>query len=769
MDTTLGSKKSQVVLTFSYFSLPQIFYGCYHYGCMNINSLLRHLISWLFYGLFVVVPLAFTSVNDELFEFNKMLVVYAIAILMAACWSSLCILEKKFLWKKTPFDLPIAIFVGSQILSTVFSINIHTSLFGYYSRFNGGLFSVLSYVFLFYMFVLFVEKKHLRPHIVALLTGGVLSALYALPEHFGHSPSCLLFTGQFDVTCWVQDVKTRVFGTFGQPNWLAAYLGMLLPLAIVNTKTVTTKIDLLEEQSADKWISSMVRILVMGLFCVVLLFTGSRSGMIAMGTGFVLLVGVYVAFLYLSHKHHPGTQYAKIVERYLLILAVTLSVFALSISLFPNPIREKIVGLIPTQTIQESSSTAPVPITGTQLENGGSESGAIRAVVWRGAFRVWQRYPIFGSGVETFAYSYYGDRLKEHNLLSEWDFLYNKAHNEFLNYLSTTGIVGLASYLLMLGYFILYPLYIASAPFFRQDKKKEPSEVRIHESFLLVSLSSGIAIVTISNFFGFSTVMVSALLFLYAAFITILSQSSTVSVQSNKQPTTSSQYLALAIVFIFLFLPLLGVRQMWVADTKYATAKQLANVGQYINSMQYIKQAVELQPDEPTFHDEYSSTLASLAVLFAKQADATRASEFAVEAIKESDTTLLQNGVHLNFWKTRVRIFLTLAQLDPQFYRKAHEALLRAHELSPTDPKLVYYLALISQAQDDNEKYKLYLLQAIDLKPNYEEARTALAKMYESENQPQKALEQYQYMIQFINPNNTVARERIASLSATKK
>jgi putative inorganic carbon (hco3(-)) transporter len=60
----------------------------------------------------------------------------------------------------------------------------------------------------------------------------------------------------------------------------------------------------------------------------------------------------------------------------------------------------------------------------------------------KGAWELTKKYPLFGSGVETFAYSYYNVRPVEHNLVTEWDFLYNKAHNEFLNYAATTGFVG---------------------------------------------------------------------------------------------------------------------------------------------------------------------------------------------------------------------------------------------------------------------------------------------------------------------------------------
>lgn len=125
-----------------------------------------------------------------------------------------------------------------------------------------------------------------------------------------------------------------------------------------------------------------------------------------------------------------------------------------------------------------------------------TDSEAIRMPVWKGAIKIWQRYLIFGSGVETFAYSYYLDRPAEHNLLSEWDFLYNKAHNEYLNILATTGSLGFLSYLSLLGGTIWLI-------------KKNPSLLGAYVSIL------------VTNFFGFSVVIIGLYFFLIPAFYEI--------------------------------------------------------------------------------------------------------------------------------------------------------------------------------------------------------------------------------------------------------
>ena len=117
------------------------------------------MIGYAFYALLIIVPLILTPWNYELFEFNKMLAVYAGTSVIAGAWVVEMIRQKKWLFTRTPFDVPILLFFLSQVLSTIFSIDPHTSVWGYYSRFHGGLLSTLSYVILFYAYVQFMTGK----------------------------------------------------------------------------------------------------------------------------------------------------------------------------------------------------------------------------------------------------------------------------------------------------------------------------------------------------------------------------------------------------------------------------------------------------------------------------------------------------------------------------------------------------------------------------------------------------------------------------------
>jgi putative inorganic carbon (HCO3(-)) transporter len=175
--------------------------------------LCNQIIEYSFYLLFALVPLILTPWNYELFEFNKMMLTYLLTVVIVGTWLIKMVASKRVIFRRTPLDIPILLFFVSQLLSFLVSIDRHTSLFGYYSRFNGGLFSIISYILLYYAFVSNMTKEKALAVGRWLLVGAALVAIYGIAEHFG-----------IDAQYWVQDVRNRVFSTLGQPNWLAAYL-----------------------------------------------------------------------------------------------------------------------------------------------------------------------------------------------------------------------------------------------------------------------------------------------------------------------------------------------------------------------------------------------------------------------------------------------------------------------------------------------------------------------------------------------------------------
>lgn len=457
--------------------------------------------SVFFYLLFIFVPLIWLPNTSELFEFNKIILTYILTALIVGTWAIRCIVEKKFIFKRTALDLPILFFLLSTLISLLFSIDPHVSWFGYYSRWNGGLLSLISYSLLYWAFVSNMDKKSALNAIRYTLYAAIVVAVYGILEHFGLSISCLLTTGQPNVACWVQDVQNRVFATLGQPNWLAAYIVALIFIPISKLlKSLNQKISNTTNHRVI-WHLALTDFLIFILMFTVLLFTKSRSGLLALGISSLVFWGITLS--------NPPPKLGGGRKGVVLGFGIWCLVIATLIFSVGNPLRDLV---LKTQNTELKTASATV------LETGGTESGTIRKIVWTGATRIWTssvKNLLVGTGPETFAESYYQYRPVEHNNTSEWELLYNKAHNEFLNYLATTGILGFVSYLILL--ITMFFIYLTPSPSPKLGEGKLASGVRY-------ALLCGWLTIIVTNFWGFSVVIMQLFLFLFPAIAVVLNE-----------------------------------------------------------------------------------------------------------------------------------------------------------------------------------------------------------------------------------------------------
>ncbi len=692
-------------------------------------------------GAFLIVlfltPLFFTPFNNELFEYNKMLLTYGLTFIIAGFWLIKMVGERKVIFKKTPLDLPILLFLLSQTLSTFFSIDVHTSIWGYYSRSNGGLFSILAYLTLFYAFVSNISRERLNLFLKAMLAGGLVVSLWAIPEHFGVSPSCIILAGRFGADCWVQDVQARVFASLGQPNWLAAYLGMIIFPAMYFTLTAKNKLQ------------TTYYLLLTALYYLAFTFTYSRGGML----GFLAGLAVFIPSQLLTfHTKGIGLNRDGIKPLGVMVgvlLAVNL-LFGSALTGF-KLIQQSAPPPRPSLTQGSSSST--------QLETGGTESGQIRLIVWKGAFEIFKHYPILGSGVETFAYSYYNFRPKEHNLVSEWDFLYNKAHNEYINYLATTGALGLLTYLIMIITFIIFIL-------------RKPRS----ENLLLLALLSGYISYLVQNFFGFSVVVIAILFYLFPAFAFVQTQTLSNRVFKGRLIVhvfglfagiiyKREVYTKAAVLIILLMTGylLFSLGKIWTADKYYKLGSDYADAGNVGRGYNYLLYAYDLNNSEPLFESDlgYAAAAASVALF---EEDATESARLKNEAQQYTDEVLRNSPKNVSLWRTAIRTYYELSLIDSKFEDKTLETVDNTIALAPTDPKLYYNKALILFQLGKKIEAVEVMKKAIEFRPNYREAHLTLGGFYLELSEKEKARAEAELVLKII-PNDPDALKLIDQIS----
>jgi putative inorganic carbon (hco3(-)) transporter len=410
----------------------------------------------LFGILCFTVPLILSSSTNELFEFPKMFFVYYLGL------TTIFVFALESIWSirgARRISLPnkwVSLFVAGYIVSTVFSNHHYTSFWGYYTRFNGGLLSVLI-VFGIYLIAknVFNKEEFLRLLKIVLLSVVPVS-IYGIVQYYG----------SIDIDLTGGEV-IRVFSTFGQPNWLASYLSMLLLPVIYFTA--------ISDRPVLRWFWSIVYLL--GFACLWL--TYSVSGLLAFIVGAVVLVTI-----------NFGVFRSK--TRALSLLLVISIIFALlNLGVFKQRISDVYIDL--QKTIVQHSAVFAQGEDGYEL----SDTGFIRTGIWRGTFDLIASSPkiiLIGNGPETFPYAFPAFRPAMLNYSSEWDYVFNKPHNYYLELMSNGGLVVLIPYLLLISWSL---------------KKRHP--------FITPALSA----FYVANIFGWPSVVTALLFWMFLAYLEV--------------------------------------------------------------------------------------------------------------------------------------------------------------------------------------------------------------------------------------------------------
>jgi putative inorganic carbon (HCO3(-)) transporter len=412
------------------------------------------------YTLFLfLTPLLVTSFSKELFEFPKTNFLYLITgvIIFVAGWN----LKINLIYKKQKLLIyPLFLIFVAAFISFLFSGSYYTSLFGYYTRFNGGLVSLFCiFVWVIFLINKHLDKKNVEHSIYILLLSGLLVSAYAILQKFG-----------VDKSLWSDDSTKRVFSTLGQPNWLAAYLIPIFYIALYLGNKIKGNI--------------FVKLIPVVVVYIAIIFTYSISGFLA------LLISV-VLYGILNSKELK--IYFK--KYWIALLILLLISCALAIPL-RDRISEQVKNMYGIIGLLETEKAENLPV------NYG-DTGKIRLILWDGTIKLIFSSPkqfLIGSGPETFAYVFPKFRPDSINATSEANFVHNKPHNWYLEIFANLGLFGFLAYLSFIGA-VIY-LFIKS-------KKTHLSK----------ALFCGWISILITNFFGWPTLPLSILFYIIPVFI----------------------------------------------------------------------------------------------------------------------------------------------------------------------------------------------------------------------------------------------------------
>jgi O-antigen ligase len=311
--------------------------------------------------------------------------------------------------KGNPLFLPIVALLIVGYFSTIFSINPVISLLGSYKRYD-GLLSLMIYVFLFYIVVTHVDRKTINLFVTAIIITAGLICVYGFCQGFGFDFSWSTSFG----------FGGRMMSTLGHPAFLSAYLTMILPL--IYYKAIKCR---------------NLYSLCFYLLCIILLLisfylTKTRAT-------FIGLILSNICFFVLIGKAVIKSNKVKIA----IILSIIIGISIVFNFKANSPIKRAVSDLKVISA--EKAEKAKFKLSGTIYTRWQTAQIAIEVI---------KDFPVFGLGYDCFGivYLYYLEEYleihKDATIVKE---IQDRVHNDILDTMVQTGIIGLCVYLWFVG------------------------------------------------------------------------------------------------------------------------------------------------------------------------------------------------------------------------------------------------------------------------------------------------------------------------------
>lgn len=496
--------------------------------------------SWLaeFSSLVIVglTPLFFNYFYPANIDLYKLAIfkIFTLLLLFAVVWQ---FSEFKICLSKKPLKslLPFILLFVFLIISLLFSVDITTSWLGSYNRHEG----LVSWLFYGLWAILLVfhlseggeleKKNRVYRLMIVSASAGFLVSIYALMQLFG-----------LDFVTWseIPAITGRSISSFGQPNYLACWLIIVLPLTAY-----------LFSSAKNNWLRYLWIIFFITELAA-LFSTGSRAAF------FVFLITSILWLLWYFAKN-------KILSRQKIVIFIlsglaTLVLF-ISFLFISNP-----------QRFQEL----------TDFKKG---SAFVRVELWRAGLEAVSKKPWLGYGLDNQPEAYVQYYKADWAVYARPNTYSDRAHNIILDILLTSGIIGLAFFI----YFFRW-LYLNLYRTFAKGKNKKLA------AFLIWSLTAYLA----SLLFNFSVPVTNIYFWLIVSLSLILSDEPLITFKTEQKiPELSRLILILAAAAIFIYGSMVELGRL-TADYYYSKAIIAADTSEYFTVLVLNNYIFETEPDK---------------------------------------------------------------------------------------------------------------------------------------------------------------------------
>lgn len=642
------------------------------------------------------VPLIYSSATIFPFIFPKSLAFRFLLDLLLAPYLCLILMNPGYRPARSKVLSAIGIFFGIEIFATILGVDPLRSFWGNHERMMG--LYMYAHIILFFLITVSVyrTKKDWREFVAyVIFAGGIVTAVGYI---------------QFFSKSFLHEVRGgRIFGTFGNSIYLAAYLLFQIYLLLWYALGV------------KDWRARAACFVLLALEIIAFGLTRTRGAFIA----FIVSCSIFLLIIgWRSLKSRPRLAAGAIALPVLFI--IFLAIF------WQSPVVRKNKILLPLTQLNFHEVTAQ-----TRLLN------------WKVGMHAGLSRPLLGWGPENYYTAFnkfYDPKFLGYSSYETWQ---DHAHNFLIDTFVESGIFGLIAFLSIFAFAFL--------EFLKLFKKQE----EWWEGAIFISL---LVAYFVQNIFAFDTLGVWMMVYVVLGYAHIRSTETKAALLEEPRqsmfirlnPAVRLSVLlgiavtSISVAFLTNVVPFSVSAQTIRAGSAFGSDPQLAN------SM-LVEALDRSSPYKAESREEYGKIVSAI-LQNSRSLTRDDASRMMTRVLGEYKKNLAAHPRDVYFHINTAQWFMMMGSiLDPQYFLDAEELLLRVLELSPKRQQIHFMLVKLYLFRGRAEEAVTMAKQAVDLNPkvpkshwHYGEALSAVGKLEEGYKEMRSAL-QYDFGTPYTN------------------
>ncbi len=685
----------------------------------NFSAQIDKINSKIILSLVFLVPLFFLPITTEFFEFNKLILITIATFLILILWTIRTYDTKIIFTVKSQLNIYLNASLIILVLSTLFSINKHVSIFGQYQRWFPGLFIVLIFVIFFYISgALFAESKFKESILKTFFSSITLASFIAALSYNNFITLILKNVTYFNY------VEFNTTGSQTTLTVLAAIGSMIGFWLITQNKAVIYKF-----------------LVVLGtlLNIYVIIVYGNIAGTVVLFSGFLL---------YFLIDKVINKQKANI---FLVILAAATAIFFIFTK--TNLTNQFILN-------NEFSKEIKLPFD----------------MSWIVASTTARDYPFLGTGPSTFLYAFSNYKPLALNQSEFWAVNFDKPYNEALNVLANLGIVGFL--VISLAYF---KLLSKTGNKIVVSKGAEQLTIDQLAGLLMLLVLISYLFTTASIQLVFITTIILLITHINKENIVELGVfSGTLGTLIETKHTNFIAYTLSIVVLPVLVMGLILTTNIYRAEYYMRKAFVAITENRLEQAYELQKLAIKYNTKRTEYRNSYAQTNVALSKIYLSQITENMGDQ-EKKQIQDLATTLIVQAVRQTIistesinrydvknWETRANIYNSLIGIVQNVEEKALESYANAISLDPINPLLRLQLGNTYLKQQKYDEAAQAYRQAITLKQDYATAHynyATVLKLLNNYSLAQTELEIAKSLVPVNSPDYNIVIKELEEIS----